>query len=147
MKSIIVSTFIFISIGFHLTQAQNVIVLSPADPLYLNDTTTIFNLVEDMPVFTYKDCDSQEDCWTKYVSDIAKFPCVECSGKVLLRFIVEPDSTISNASLLYKSPGCHGCDREVEKLIAYMPKWIPGKHKGYSVRVAMTMPIIFYQNQ
>ena len=147
MKSIIVSTFIFFLIGFQLTQAQNVMVVPRGDILYSNDTTIIFHIVECMPVFTYKNCDSQEDCWIKYVSDIAKYPCVECSGKVLLRFIVEPDSTISNATLLYKSPGCHGCDREVEKLISNMPKWIPGKHKEYSVRVAMTMPIIFYPNK
>jgi protein TonB len=146
MKSIIVSTFIFFSAGFQLTQAQNVIVVPRGDQLYSNDTTTIFHFVESMPVFTYKNCDSPRDCWIKYLSDIAKFPCVECSDKLLLRFVVEPDSIISNASLIYKSPACHGCDRDVEKIIAYMPKWIPGKHKGNSVRVAMTMQIIFYPN-
>ena len=62
-------------------------------------------------------------------------------GKVIVRFVVEPDGTITNAEVI---KGLHPfCDREAICLIESMPKWIPGKHNGVAVPVYSCIPVSF----
>ena len=62
-------------------------------------------------------------------------------GRVVVRFVVEKDGTISNTDILRKLG--FGCDEEVIRLIKSMPKWVPGKQNGKPVRVYYTLPIVF----
>ena len=62
-------------------------------------------------------------------------------GKVIVRFVVEPDGTITNAEII---KGLHQfCDREAICLIKSMPIWIPGKHNGVVVPVYSCIPVSF----
>ncbi len=62
-------------------------------------------------------------------------------GRVIVRFVVEPDGTITNAEVI---KGLHPfCDREAICLIESMPKWIPGKHNGVAVPVYSCIPVSF----
>ena len=62
-------------------------------------------------------------------------------GRVIVRFVVEPDGTITNAEVI---KGLHPfCDREAIRLIESMPKWIPGKHNGVAVPVYFYIPVGF----
>jgi len=36
-----------------------------------------------------------------------------------------------------------GCDEEAVRVVNLMPKWIPGKQNGKTVRVLFNMPIYF----
>jgi len=62
-------------------------------------------------------------------------------GRVIVRFVVEKDGSISNTDILRKLG--FGCDEEVIRLIKTMPKWVPGKQNGKPVRVYYTLPIVF----
>ncbi|MEZ4776685.1 MAG: TonB family protein [Bacteroidia bacterium] len=62
-------------------------------------------------------------------------------GVVYVRFIVNPDGSLSNAKVV-KGVG-HGCDEEAIRLISLMPKWIPGEQDGTKVAVYKTIPITF----
>lgn len=62
-------------------------------------------------------------------------------GRVIVRFMVEPDGTITNAEVI---KGLHPfCDRKAIRLIESMPKWIPGKHNGVAVPVYFYIPVSF----
>lgn len=62
-------------------------------------------------------------------------------GTVLCSFVVEPDGTLTNARV------ARGVDpslnKEALRVVKAMPKWIPGKQNGKTVRVKMTVPISF----
>jgi len=62
-------------------------------------------------------------------------------GRVIVRFVVEKDGSISNTDILRKLG--FGCDEEVIRLIKSMPKWVPGKQNGKPIRVYFTLPIVF----
>lgn len=66
-------------------------------------------------------------------------------GTVVVRFVVEPDSTISTISILKDIGG--GCGDAVVTVINAMNplgvRWAPGKNAGKAVRTQMTLPIKF----
>ena len=62
-------------------------------------------------------------------------------GRVVLRFIIEKDGTISNCEIL-KSASL-SLDTEALRVVNSMPQWIPGKHKGKVVRVRYVLPVTF----
>jgi TonB family protein len=66
----------------------------------------------------------------------------EVAGKVILRFIVEKDGTISQPQILGNHLGW-GCDEEAIRLLKSFPKWKPGTQNGKTVRVEFTLPIKF----
>ena len=62
-------------------------------------------------------------------------------GRVFVSFIVEPDGSISDVSVLRGIGG--GCDEEAVRVVKSMPKWNPAKCRGEAVRSAMQIPISF----
>ncbi|MEM8523748.1 MAG: energy transducer TonB [Bacteroidota bacterium] len=66
-------------------------------------------------------------------------------GTVVASFVVEPDSTVSNAQVLRDIGG--GCGNAVVAVINAMNvagiRWIPGQRVGKDVRAKMTVPIKF----
>ena len=63
------------------------------------------------------------------------------SGKVIVRFSVEPDGTLSGVSVLRGiNPDL---DSEAIRVINLLPKWQPGKLAGIPVKVWYSMPVIF----
>jgi len=103
----------------------------------------IYIVVEEMPIFKYSGCKSTDDCFLTYVKDNTSKPPNNCKGKVYIQFIVEPDSSVSKARVIHGLEKCPGYKKELEKTIDSMPKWIPGKLRGFPVRVQKTMPIHF----
>ena len=62
-------------------------------------------------------------------------------GRVIVRFIVEPDGSITNIEV-YKS--AHELlDEEVVRLMKLMPNWKPGLVNGQPVRSRFAMPVEF----
>lgn len=80
-----------------------------------------------------------------YVRSHINYPAYEkeadISGKVLVRFVVEKDGSVSNVEILKKvSPGI---DKEAKRVIESLPKWTPAKNNGKPVRLWFNMPINF----
>jgi TonB family protein len=67
-------------------------------------------------------------------------------GTVYVGFIVETDGSITNPTV---KRGPHAdLNTEAARVVAMMPKWVPGRNKeGKAVRVAFTLPIKFKLDQ
>lgn len=65
----------------------------------------------------------------------------EIEGKVHVRFIIEPDGSISNVEI---AKGVDPLlDNEALRVVKSMPAWNPGIQNGEKVRVVMVLPINF----
>ena len=113
----------------------------------------LFKVVEEMPRFPgCEDIDDQkakEDCAKKkmleFIYTNLRYPKEArekgVSGMAVVQLIVERDGSISHASII-KNPGA-GTGKEVQRVVESMPKWIPGKQSGKTVRVVYTLPVKF----
>ena len=80
--------------------------------------------------------------WIKYnmiYPAIAKDQNIQ--GKVMVRFIVEKDGTITNPIIVKMADP--SLDKEALRLIKKMPRWIPGKNDGVAVRSYFICPLKF----
>jgi TonB family protein len=102
--------------------------------------TAQWEVVERMPTFP-----GGEEALMNFLRKNIRYPkyAVEqgISGKVFVRFVVEPDGTVSNIEILRGIGG--GCDEEAVRVVKMMPNWIPGEAFGGKVRVTYTLPINF----
>ena len=62
-------------------------------------------------------------------------------GRVMVRFVVEKDGSITDAEVLRGIGG--GCDEEALRVVNAMPNWTPGMQNGEAVRTKFTLPIVF----
>lgn len=62
-------------------------------------------------------------------------------GRVVVKFIVEKDGSISNAQVIRSVD--RDLDNEALRVVSMMPKWAPGKNGGIPVRSYFTIPVNF----
>ena len=62
-------------------------------------------------------------------------------GKVVVKFVVEADGTVSNPEIL--SSVNKELDEEAIRVVKKMPKWMPGRQHGKGVRTQQVLPFIF----
>lgn len=62
-------------------------------------------------------------------------------GKVIVRFVVEKDGSVSQANVVKGIDP--SLDKEALRVIKAMPKWKPGMQQGRPVRVRCTQPVQF----
>ena len=100
----------------------------------------IFKIVEEMPSFPGGEAKLME-----FVGKNIKYPQIAretgIQGRVCVNFVVEPDGSVSNVSVLRGIGG--GCDEEAMRVVKSMPKWKPGKQRGKAVRVQYMLPVNF----
>ena len=81
-----------------------------------------------------------------YISDNLKYPNEalknHIEGKVLCSFIIDKDGSITDISIV-RSSGYDSLDNEAIRMLNAMPKWIPGKQDGKTVRVRYLLPVNF----
>ena len=81
----------------------------------------------------------------QFLSKNLKFPTVckeqKIQGKVLVKFTVKSDGSISNIRVT-KSVDPY-LDKEAVRVVKSMPRWIPGTQDGKPVNVEYTLPITF----
>lgn len=65
----------------------------------------------------------------------------DIQGKVLLKFVVERDGSVSNIEV-EMAPDPTLADEAV-RVVAMSPKWEPGRHQGKPARVAFILPVDF----
>ena len=81
----------------------------------------------------------------KYIKDSIKYPegprDSGIQGRVVLRFIVNKDGTLSEATVVRRVHPA--LDAEALRVVRSMPPWIPGRQNGQPVQVRYTLPIKF----
>jgi len=102
------------------------------------DKNKVYNFVQQMPEFP-----GGNDSLLTFVSKNLKWPNTEADvqGKVICRFIVNTDGTISDIEVI-RSIEPH-FDAEAIRVIKSFPKFIPGKQNGKPVRTYYVFPIAF----
>lgn len=153
MKKIIALSALLLLLDSNL-KAQNVvnptnekdnitILRAVGDDSTVSDKEKVYQVVEQQPSFP----GGREELF-KYLAYNVKYPIDaaenKIEGRVLVTFVVEHDGSISNvnvANSVYPS-----LDKESIRVVSGMPKWIPGKANGKTVRVKYTIPITFRLN-
>lgn len=108
------------------------------------DKVFTVNLVEQEPSFP-----GGQEALQKWVHDHIEYPAAAAeegiTGKVTVNFTVNKDGSISNVKAVR---GPHpALNREAERVIKAMPKWIPGRNNGQPVKVSYNYPIVFRLQQ
>lgn len=102
----------------------------------------IFTVVEQMPEFPGGTAELM-----KYLQKNISYPQVEkeagIQGKCYIKFVVQPDGSISNVEVQRGVSGGPGCDKEAVRVVKSMPKWTPGKQNGRAVPVYFNLPVSF----
>lgn len=153
MKKIIALSALLLLLGSNL-KGQNVvnpanekdnitILRAVGDDSTVSDKEKVYQVVGQQPSFP----GGREELF-KYLAYNVKYPIDaaknKIEGRVLVTFVVEHDGSISNvnvANSVYPS-----LDKESIRVVSGMPKWIPGKANGKTVRVKYTIPITFRLN-
>ena len=123
--------------------AGDVMVL-PLDSAICEDETEgeaeIFQVTEEDPMFP-----GGQEALDKFIEENLQYPRQAAEnnigGKVWVRVVVEPDGRIVLPQVIRDIGG--GCGAEAVRLVKLMPKWIPGKNGGKTVRTSYIMPIFF----
>ncbi len=80
-----------------------------------------------------------------YLQKHLRFPAAalaaQVSGRVFVTFVVQPDGSISDVTVL-KGLG-YGTDEAAARVVREMPAWTPGMQNHRSVPVRFTLPITF----
>ena len=115
-----------------------------------NDTSSVASMVEIEPEYI-----GGLDALTQYLltnlegignSESEKSDAKEellIGGRVIVRFIIEKDGTVSNVVLEERLRKCEPCNREAIRVVKNMPKWKPGSKNGKAVRTYVRLPIRF----
>ena len=90
---------------------------------------------EQMPQFS-----GGEQALRTYIEDNLRNPDNR-QGRVIVTFWVERDGSIAEAKVVRSSDSV--LDEEALRLVNGMPKWVPGKRGGETMRVKYTMPVSF----
>lgn len=100
----------------------------------------VFDVVEQMPSFPGGDA-----ALMQYLNSHIKYPAIAeengVQGRVIVSFVVERDGSITDVKVLKSADP--SLDKEAVRVTKSMPKWIPGKQNGSSVRVKYTLPVTF----
>lgn len=150
MKKIITLSALLVLLGSNL-RAQNVInptnekdgptiLRAVGDDSTTSDNEKVYQVVGQQPNFP----GGKEELF-KYLAHNMIYPADaaknKVEGRVLVTFVIEHDGSISNVNVVnsvYPS-----LDKEAIRVVSEMPKWIPGKANGKTVRVKYTIPITF----
>ena len=100
----------------------------------------VFDVVEQMPSFP-----GGQSALLQYLSSNIKYPVVAeengIQGRVIVTFVVEKDGSITDVRVVKSVDP--SLDKEAQRVVKSMPKWIPGKQNGAPVRVKYTVPVTF----
>ncbi len=113
----------------------------PAPPVEGQLPEKIFgDVVEQMPSFP-----GGQSALLQYLSSNIKYPVVAeengVQGRVIVTFVVEKDGSITDVRVVKSVDP--SLDKEAQRVVKSMPKWIPGKQNGSAVRVKYTVPVTF----
>ena len=119
-------------------KAKEVLVTEPVKPK--EEENKVFDVVEQMPSFP-----GGMAALMAYLQKSIKYPPVAeengIQGRVICTFVVERDGSVTDVRVAKSVDP--SLDKEAVRVVSAMPKWIPGKQNGQSVRVKYTLPVTF----
>lgn len=62
-------------------------------------------------------------------------------GTMIASFVIEKDGRVSNIEIVQSVHPM--CDKELERILRYSPRWTPGMKDGKPVRVRYHLPLLF----
>lgn len=114
-------------------------IAAPEPPKH-EEENKVFDVVEQMPSFP-----GGPAALMKYLSENMRYPAVAeengIQGRVTVQFVVEKDGSVTDVKTMKSVDPA--LDREAERVVKSMPKWIPGKQNGSAVRVKYFVPVVF----
>jgi tonB family C-terminal domain len=100
----------------------------------------VFTIVETMPEFP-----GGEAALRKFIADNIRYPTLAqengIQGKVVVEFIIGKDGGVYDIAISRSVEG--SLDKEAVRVVNLMPKWIPGKKNGKTVKVKYFLPVMF----
>lgn len=137
---------LFISIFFASAAFSQVSTSIAKDSLAAD--SLVYDIVDDVePEFP-----GGYDKLYEYISKEIQYPEFEKSmpaqlyqgkNKLIVKFIVEKDGSVSQVQIDKSSYPCPLCDKEAIRVIQQMPKWKPANNNGKLERCWVRVPIIF----
>lgn len=122
----------------HTIQLFTLLALLISMPVYCQDDDPVFVIANRMPEFR----GNLQD----YLKQSIQYPQEaleqEMEGRVILRMIINKDSTVSDVTVA-RSSGNELLDQEAVRVIEQMPKWLPAKNGDKVVRCRYTLPATF----
>ena len=119
-------------------KAKEVIATEPVKPK--EEENKVFDVVEQMPSFP-----GGQAALMDYLNNNIKYPVIAeengIQGRVIVQFVVGKDGHISDVKVAKSVDP--SLDKEAVRVVSTMPRWIPGKQNGQSVRVKYTLPVTF----
>lgn len=113
-------------------------IAAPEPPKQEEEQNKIFEVVEQQPQFPGGSVNG-------WLADHIKYPVVAAEngiqGRVVVQFVVERDGSVSQVKVVRGVDP--SLDKEAQRVISSMPKWIPGKQNGQAVRSRFTVPVTF----
>ena len=114
-------------------------IAAPEPPKH-EEENKVFDVVEQMPSFP-----GGQAALMQYLSSHVKYPAVAeengIQGRVTVQFVVEKDGSVTDVKTMKSVDP--SLDKEAERVVKSMPKWIPGKQNGSAVRVKYFVPVVF----
>ena len=133
--------FIFPLLAFLSARSQNTETVTPTGRSYKGpDSNNVYIFVQQNPEYLGGDNELE-----KFIRMNLHYPENELAkkieGKVLLRFVIEPNGSVSNITVTHSvSPAL---DKEAIRIVKLLPKFIPGYWEGKPVRSYFNFAIIF----
>jgi len=110
-----------------------------------NHNSDVFTVAEEMPEFP-----GGMGELMKFLQNNINYPESErlagIQGKVYVKFIIQPDGSLTNLEILRGVAGGEGLSNEAIRVVMSMPQWKPGKQSGRNVAVYFNLPINFKLN-
>lgn len=107
--------------------------------VHQNDNS-VYTYVEQMPEFP-----GGEHALMEFLRKNLHYPATardqEVQGRVIVRFVVNEDGSVSDITIL-RDIGA-GCGAEAVHVVKMMPKWKPGKQNGKPVKTYYNLPVMF----
>jgi protein TonB len=121
-----------------LTDVGPVVDITPAEP-----TNTPRNFAEVMPQFVGGHTEM-----TRYLRRMFRYPAIArrtvTEGTVYVSFVIDAQGNVTNVKI--EKGISKECDEEAMRIIAAMPKWMPGRQGDQLVSVRQYLPIKFELN-
>lgn len=115
-------------------------IATPEPPKQEAEQNKVFDVVEQQPQFP-----GGMGALNQWLVSNIKYPAMAAEngieGRVIVQFVVERDGSVSGVHVVRGVDS--SLDKEATRVVAQMPKWIPGKQNGSAVRVKYTVPVTF----
>ena len=113
-------------------------IATPEPPKQEAEQNKVFDVVEQQPQFP-----GGMGALNQWLGSNIKYPAMAAEngieGRVIVQFVVERDGSVSGVHVVRGVDP--SLDKEATRVVAQMPKWIPGKQNGSAVRVKYTVPV------